>query len=51
MRKYSLMNKSGDIISTISANSFNEALEFFCFRKKFDRHTLLHLFNVVKIKE
>ncbi len=51
MRKYSLMSKTGDIISTISANNFNEAIDFFCFRKNFDRYTLLHLFDVVKIQE
>lgn len=50
MKKYGLMNKSGDVINTISANNFDEAIDFFCFRKKFNRHTLLHLFDVVEIK-
>ena len=49
MKKYALKNKSGDIISTISANSFEEAIELFCFRKKFDRYTLLHLFDVAQV--
>ena len=46
MKKYALKNKSGETISTISAESFDEAIELFCFRKKFDRNTLLHLFDV-----
>ena len=46
MKKYGLKNKSGETISTISAGSFDEAIELFCFRKKFDRYTLLHLFDV-----
>jgi hypothetical protein len=50
MKKYGLTNKYGDVINTISANNFEEAIEFFCFRKKFDRHTLLHLFDVVEIE-
>ena len=50
MRKYSLMSKTGDIITTISANNYEEAIEIFCFRKKFDRYTLLDLFDVVKLK-
>jgi hypothetical protein len=50
MKKYGLTNKSGDVINTISANNFDEAIEFFCFRKKFDKYTLLDLFNVVEIE-
>jgi hypothetical protein len=49
MNKYSLVNKSGDTITTINADSFEEAIEMFCFKKKFDRYILLHLFDVVKL--
>jgi hypothetical protein len=49
MKKYALKNKSGDTISTIAADSFEDAIELFCFRKKFDRYTLLHLFDVEQV--
>ena len=48
MRKYCLTLKNGDIIHTILADSFEEAINFFCAKKKFDRYVLLHLFDVVK---
>lgn len=48
MRKYSLINKSGETITTIVADNFEEAVQLFCFRKKFDRYVLLHLFDVVR---
>jgi len=48
MNKYSLTLKGGEIISTISADNFEEAITIFCSRKKFDRYVLLHLFDVVK---
>lgn len=46
-KKYGLKGKSGEIISTTVAESFDEAVEFFSFRKKFNRYVLLHLFDVV----
>lgn len=49
MKKYGLKNKSGETISTISAESFDEAIELFCFRKKLDRNILLHLFDVYEV--
>lgn len=48
MKKYCLTLKNGDIIHTILADSFDEAIQFFCAKKKFDRYVLLHLFDVVK---
>lgn len=51
MKKYSLINKSGDTITTINADSFEEAINIFCFRKKFDRHVLLHLFDVIRVEK
>jgi hypothetical protein len=51
MKKYSLVNKSGESITTISADSFEEAIKIFCFRKKFDRYVLLHLFDVVRVEK
>ena len=50
MKKYSLVNKSGESITTITANTFKEAIEIFCFRKKFDRYVLLHLFDVIRVE-
>lgn len=50
MRKYSLVNKSGESITTVTAANFDEAVELFCFRKKFDRYVLLHLFDVVRVE-
>ena len=50
MKKYSLLNKSGEVITTINAESFEEAINIFCFRKKFDRNVLLHLFDVVSVE-
>ena len=50
MEKYSLVNKSGESITTITANSFEEAVNLFCFRKKFDRYVLLHLFDVIRVE-
>ena len=50
MKKYGLTSKTGDVITTISANNFEEDIYFFCFRKNFDRYTLLNVFDVVEIK-
>jgi hypothetical protein len=50
MKKYSLVNKSGESITTITADSFEEAINIFCFRKKFDRYVLLHLFDVIQVE-
>lgn len=50
MSKFSLLNKSGEPITTISANSFEDAINMFCFKKNFDRYTLLHLFDVIKVE-
>lgn len=49
MKKYALLNRSGESISTTTADNFEDAISFFCFRKKFDRFVLLHLFDVVII--
>lgn len=46
-KKYGLKGKSGEIISTTFADSLEEAVQFFSFRKKFNRYVLLHLFDVV----
>lgn len=48
MGRYNLILKSGEIIHTITAESFEDAIKKFCFKKKFDRYVLLHLFDVVK---
>lgn len=48
MGKYSLRLKSGEIIHIVTAESFDEAVEQFCFSKKFNKDTLLNLFDVVK---
>jgi hypothetical protein len=47
MKKYGLTLKGGEIISTTVAENFEEAIQFFSSRKKFDRYVLLHLFDVV----
>ena len=46
-KKYGLTLKSGEIVSTTVAENFEEAIQFFSFRKKFNRYVLLHLFDVV----
>jgi len=51
MKKYALKNKSGETISVTSAESFDDAINVFCFRKKFDKFVLLHLFDVVLIEK
>ena len=48
-KKYGLKVKSGEIVSTTVAENFEEAVEFFSFRKKFNRYVLLHFFDVVVI--
>jgi len=50
MKKFSLVTKSGESITTITADSFEEAVNIFCFRKKFDRYVLLHLFDVIRVE-
>lgn len=50
MGKYALKNKLGEAISIIFANSIEEAIKLFCFRKKFNKHVLLNLFDVVKVE-
>lgn len=49
MGKYALFTKSGELVSTIVANNIEEAINIFCFNKKFDKYILLHLFDVIKI--
>ena len=48
MGRYSLRLRSGEIIHTITAESIDDAIEKFCFKKKFDRESLLDLFVVIK---
>ena len=48
MGRYNLTLKTGEIIHTIIAESFEDAIKKFCFKKKFDRYVLLHLFDVIK---
>jgi hypothetical protein len=48
MGRYSLKLRSGEIIHTIMAESMDDAIEKFCFKKKFDRKSLLDLFVVIK---
>jgi hypothetical protein len=48
-KKYGLKVKSGEIVSTTVAENFEEAVQFFSFRKKFNKYVLLHLFDVVVI--
>jgi hypothetical protein len=48
MVRYNLKLKNGDVINTITANSYEEAIEIFCFTKKFERDTLLKLYDVEK---
>jgi hypothetical protein len=49
-KKYGLTLKTGEIVSTTVAENFEEAIKFFSFKKKFDRFVLLHLFDVVLLK-
>jgi hypothetical protein len=48
MGRYSLRLINGEIIHTITAESMDDAIEKFCFKKKFDRESLLDLFIVIK---
>ena len=49
MYKFILTLKNGDLVHTISAGSYDEAVELFCFGKKLKKSTLFTLYDVKKV--